>query len=229
MGTVALIHGAGSTAGYWSRVIPALERAGHRCVAPDLPAGSDDADFTTYADAVLDALDGGAADVVVGQSLGAYTAPIVAERCGARLIVLVAPMIPAPGETPGRWGAAVGSRQAQAEYAAAEGFDPAFDLMTTFFHDVPPGTVQEVMAEGEPAQSGAIMDRPFPLAAWPAITTRVVAGRNDRLFPLALTRRLARERLGVEVDEVDSGHLPAFAQPDQLASLLLEQIDRALD
>lgn len=47
MATIALIHGAGSDAAYWSRVIPALERAGHRCVAPDLPCGSDDADFTT--------------------------------------------------------------------------------------------------------------------------------------------------------------------------------------
>ena len=229
MATIALIHGAGSNAAYWSRVVPALERAGHRCVAPDLPCGSDDADFTTYADAVLDALAGDPADVVVGQSLGAYTAPVVAQRCASRLIVLVAPMIPAPGETPGEWGAAVGSRQAQAEYAAAAGFDPAFDLMTTFFHDVPPETVQEVMAEGEPAQSGAIMDRPFPLTAWPAITTRVIAGRDDRLFPLVLTRRLARERLGVEVDEIATGHLPAFARPDQLAHMLLNQIGRVVD
>jgi hypothetical protein len=33
-------------------------------------------------------------------------------------------------------------------------------------------------------------------------------------------RRLARGRLGVEPDEIDSGHLPALARPDELAELL---------
>ena len=37
--------------------------------------------------------------VVVAQSFGGYVAPIVAERIGARLIVLVAGMVPSPGES----------------------------------------------------------------------------------------------------------------------------------
>jgi hypothetical protein len=48
----------------------------------------------------------------------------------------------------------------------------------------------------------------------------VIAGRNDRLFPLEFMRRLSRERLGVEPDEIDTGHLPALAGPDELAELL---------
>jgi pimeloyl-ACP methyl ester carboxylesterase len=48
----------------------------------------------------------------------------------------------------------------------------------------------------------------------------VIAGRRDRLFPLPLVQRLARERLGVEPDVVDTGHLPALARADEVADLL---------
>jgi pimeloyl-ACP methyl ester carboxylesterase len=48
----------------------------------------------------------------------------------------------------------------------------------------------------------------------------VLAGRHDRLFPLAFMTRLARERLGVAPDVIDSGHLPALSRPDELAQRL---------
>jgi pimeloyl-ACP methyl ester carboxylesterase len=51
----------------------------------------------------------------------------------------------------------------------------------------------------------------------------VLAGRDDRLFPLAFQRRLARERLGLEgVAEIDGGHLPMLARPRELAERLVE-------
>ena len=34
-------------------------------------------------------------------------------------------------------------------------------------------------------------------------------------------RRLSRERLGVEPDVIDTGHLPALARPDDLADRLV--------
>jgi pimeloyl-ACP methyl ester carboxylesterase len=49
----------------------------------------------------------------------------------------------------------------------------------------------------------------------------VLAGRLDRLFPLPFMRRLARERLGVEPDVIDTGHLPALARPDELAQWIV--------
>jgi pimeloyl-ACP methyl ester carboxylesterase len=48
----------------------------------------------------------------------------------------------------------------------------------------------------------------------------VLAGRHDRLFPLEFMRRLARERLGIEADVIDSGHLPAVSRPDELVRRL---------
>ena len=85
--TFLLIPGAGGRASYWHLVVPILRTAGHTVVAPDLPAADGDAGLDAYLDAVLFALDGeGGADdlVVVGQSLGAFTAPVVAARRGRR-------------------------------------------------------------------------------------------------------------------------------------------------
>ena len=50
--------------------------------------------------------------------------------------------------------------------------------------------------------------------------TVVLAARNDRLFPFEPMRRLARERIGVEADAIDTGHTPALARPEELAERL---------
>ena len=64
------------------------------------------------------------------------------------------------------------------------------------------------------------LDEPWPLAAWPDAPTRVLAGRHDRMFPLDFQRRVARERLGIELDEIDGGHMVAMSNPVALADRL---------
>src|SRR5512143_884299 len=99
MSTFALIHGAGDAGWYWHLVEAELRSGGHDTVAPDLPIEDDTAGLARYADVVVEAI-GRRRDVaVVGQSFGGYVAPLVADRVGARLIVLVAGMVPKPGET----------------------------------------------------------------------------------------------------------------------------------
>jgi hypothetical protein len=50
----------------------------------------------------------------------------------------------------------------------------------------------------------------------------VIAPRDDRLFPLAFQQRVARERLGLEVEEMPGGHLPMLARPRELANSLVQ-------
>jgi hypothetical protein len=40
------------------------------------------------------------------------------------------------------------------------------------------------------------------------------------MFPLDFQRRVARERLGLEVDEIDGGHMVAMSHPRELADRL---------
>src|ERR1700730_1002864 len=89
-----LIPGAGGSAGYWHLVDAELRRRGHDVVAVDLPAEDDTAGLPEYTDAVVDAIGDRTNLVLVAQSMGAFTAPLVSERVPVSLLVLVNAMIP---------------------------------------------------------------------------------------------------------------------------------------
>src|SRR5439155_24362542 len=103
MSTYVLIHGAGSDAWYWHLVAPRLQALGHEVVAVDLPCDDDSAGFEQYADVVVKAAASRHDIVLVAQSLGGFTAPLVCDRLDVRLLVLVAAMVPRPGESAGEW------------------------------------------------------------------------------------------------------------------------------
>ena len=223
--TIILVPGAGGDAFYWHRVVPLLRDAGHEAVAGALPAGEDGAGLAEYADAIVAAIGDRDEVVLVAQSMGAYSAPLAAVRGGVSRIVLVAPMIPAPGEPAGDFWKASGQDDAQRAFAIAEGRDPdaPFDLHEMFLHDVPADVAERLLAHGEGGDEGASWDDPWPLDAWPDVPTTVIAGARDRLFPLEYMRGLARERLGLdEVAVIDSGHLPALSRPADLVRLLVD-------
>jgi pimeloyl-ACP methyl ester carboxylesterase len=224
--TFVLIHGASSNAWSFSRLAPLLTASGHTVVAPDLPISDETAGFAEYTDAVVRAIGTRPPVVLVGASMGAYTAALVAGRVPTALLVLLTPMIPAPGEPIGTWFATSGQHAAVLAYAAELGLDPAeldptVDPRSAFFHDLPAALVAEMEAAGPPMQAGGIFGAPYPLERWPEVPTRVVAGRDDRMFPLPFVRRLASERLGVEADVVPGGHLAALGHPQEVATTLL--------
>lgn len=222
MATYVLIHGASSTGWDWHRVVPLLTERGHEAIAPDLPVADAGAGFEEYADAVVEAIGDRKDLIVVAHSLGGFTAPLVCERIPVGLLVLVSAMVPTPGETAGEWWAATGFEQARREADIRDGRDPdrEFDVHDVFFHDVPPEVVEAALARGEAGQSGTSFERPYPLKAWPDVPTRFLLGRQDRFFPAHFQRRVVRERLGFEPDEMDSGHLPALAHPVELVDRL---------
>ncbi|HEX3087424.1 MAG TPA: alpha/beta fold hydrolase, partial [Ilumatobacteraceae bacterium] len=100
MATFVLIHGAGDVGWYWHLVEAELRARGHDAIAPDLPCDDDSAGLPEYANTVVDAIGDRQHLVVVGQSLAGFTAPIVCTRVAVDLLVLLAPMIPAPGDSP---------------------------------------------------------------------------------------------------------------------------------
>ena len=64
------------------------------------------------------------------------------------------------------------------------------------------------------------MEQPFPLAAWPDTPTRILIGRDDRLFPAEFQLRVARERLGITGDLVPGGHMAGLSHPREVADQL---------
>jgi pimeloyl-ACP methyl ester carboxylesterase len=222
MSTFVLLPGAGSDHHYWRDVIPPLAEAGHEALAVDLPWADETAGLQAYADHVAAAIGDRDDVVLVAQSLAAFVAPLVCERVPVTALVLVCPMIPAAGESPATWWRATGQGAARRANETREGRDPdaPFDLDTVFFHDVVPERVAEIMAHGAAEPSERVFVDRLEHVRWPGVPTRVIAGARDRLFPLAFQQRLARERLGVEPEVIDSSHVPAFSRPDELAALL---------
>jgi pimeloyl-ACP methyl ester carboxylesterase len=211
MATFALIHGGGDVGWYWHLVARALRADGHDVVAPDLPCDDDTATLWDYAGTVIDAIGDHRDDlVVVGQSYGGFTAPLVADRCDARDLVFVAGMIPVPGEAPAEWWERTG-------YRAAVTTDD--DPFVTYFHDVPRPLAEEAMSRGR-GESTAAYEAPWPLAALPDVRTRFVLCTEDRFFPPAFMRAVVAERLAIEPDEIAAGHCVALSRPNELAAIL---------
>jgi pimeloyl-ACP methyl ester carboxylesterase len=222
MATFVLIPGAGGSAWYFRRLVPILTERGHRAIAVDLPAADPTAGLAEYTDTVLTAIGAHRDDadlVVLGHSLGGFTASLVAAKISPTLLVLTNPMVPRPGETAGDWWADTGQAQARIDKAIQDGRDPEFDLAEYFFHDVPADLAQEALATPLP-QSDAIFATPWPLPAWPDVPTMVIQGRDDRFFPLEFQRSVVTERLGLPVDELPGGHLIALSYPVELADQL---------
>ncbi len=93
MATYVLIHGAGDVGWYWHLVEAELRERGHDVVAPDLPCDDDSAGLSEYADTVVDAIGDRSNLIVVAQSLGGFTAPLVCDRAAD---------LQAPSRTPER-------------------------------------------------------------------------------------------------------------------------------
>jgi pimeloyl-ACP methyl ester carboxylesterase len=212
MATFVLIHGAGSDSWYWHLVVPELQQRGHDVVAVDLPCDDDSAGLAEYTDAVVDAIGDKTDLVLVAQSLGGFTAPLVCDRVAVDLMVLVAAMVPRPGETGGEW-------WVNTRHAEARGADASDDPADMFLHDVPDDVIAASVAHLR-VQSGTPFEKPWPRDAWPDVPTRFLLCRDDRFFPADFQRRVVGERLGIVPDEMDGGHLPALSRPQELAARL---------
>jgi len=218
--TFVLIPGAGGAAWYWHRVVPLLTVAGHEAIAVDLPGEDPAAGLPEYASRVLRIVEQRDDVALVAQSLGAFTAPLVAARAPLHSLTIVNGMIPTPGETPGEWWTNTGSLDARAEAARRGGYSPEFDLVTYFLHDVPSEVIREGATHQRP-EADAVFGSPCEFESWPSIPIRVLTGADDRFFPLEFQRRVALDRLGLEVDVLPGGHLIALARPEAVAGYLL--------
>ena len=147
--------------------------------------------------------------VVVGQSLGGFVAPLVAERRPVELLVLLNAMVPRPGETD--WWAATG-------HPVQTG--PDLDPVEVFLHDVP----DAVASRGRRSRQSAGADTDARAAAARALARRpdaLRAGAPATASSLPTgSARVVRDRLGIEPDEMDGGHCVALSRPRELVALL---------
>lgn len=233
MTTFVLIPGAACDSWHWHLLAAELRARGREVVSVDLPCDDDAAGLDEYADAVVAAVAGRGRLTLVAHSFAGFTAPLVCARVPVDLLVLLAAMVPLPGEAPVDWWAATrhpdeqvrrAGRAAQKAEADTAGKPvpesavpgPAAD---PFFQDLPPELAAEAAVRWR-RQSETPASRPWPLEAWPAVATRFLLCRQDRLFPAPFLRTVVTERLGAAPDEMEGGHFPMLSRPAELADRL---------
>jgi len=194
MALFLLVPGAGGMAWYWHRVVPLLGSAGHQAIVVDLPGDDRDAGLAAYADIVIRAIAERSDAILVAQSLAGFAAPLVCVRAPVRMLVFVNAMIPKPGETADEWWNATRATEAREKAAARHGYAKEFDVTTYFLHDVP-HSVLRTAPEQLREEADTIFGEPCRFKHWPDIPIHVLAGRDDRFFPIEFQRRVARESL----------------------------------
>lgn len=205
--TYVLIPGAGCTPWHWHLLTAELQGRGQEVIAADLPCDDESAGLSAYVDAVVNAVGQRTDLVVVAHSLGGFTAPTVCERLPVELLVLVAAMVPQPGES-------------ASEYWDNTSYDWNGDEdVDTFFDDLPAELAAEARRQLRD-QAGRPMGDPAQFERWPDVPTRAVIGTDDLLFPPDYLRKLTTDRLGFAPDELPGGHFPMLGHPGKLTDLL---------
>lgn len=229
MTTFALVHGAWGSGWHWAEVPGRLRALGHEVVAPDLPCEDPDATFDDYAEVVLDALGAIRGDdvVVVGFSLGGYTAAGVAARRPVREVVYLAAMLPEPNLSVNDQFARRDRMLLPHYMAGVAGPDDRglshwvdFEVYwRTSCQDCEERIARERF-ERSRGQSTRPYREPWPPGPLPAVPVRYVLCAQDRLMDNSFWRPAVRRGLGVEPVELPGGHSPMASRPAELVQLL---------
>jgi pimeloyl-ACP methyl ester carboxylesterase len=223
--TFALVHGAWHGAWCWERLVEPLRKRGHAVVAVDLPCEDPEAGLAKYAEATATALGHLREEVVlVGHSLNGLVLPLVASRRPVRGIVYLAAFVPLPGkrmvdqfaDLPDPILLLEGGRETD-----ELGRSRWADLDTTarlLYPDLAPRDAEWAFSRLRP-QSPAPQRERFPTQL-PAVPSASVVCSDDRAVNPAWSRRIARERMGVEPLELSAGHFPMIAAPEALTEVL---------
>jgi pimeloyl-ACP methyl ester carboxylesterase len=235
MSDVLLLHAGIADRRMWAPQVEALEAAGHRPLAPDLPGFGDAAlepgtiDYVGFA---ASRLDGPAA--VVGCSFG------------GRIALELAAVLPEVVERLVLIGAGLGSWEwsdaAQAGFAEEEEALERSDLAAAAAQQARMWLAPDASAdvrELTEAMTIRSYEQQLPMedqvkTVWPEISaqtalgeilapTLVVVGTEDVDDIKTMAARLAEEIPGARLETIDgAGHLPSLERPDELNRLLLD-------
>ena len=232
---VLLLHAGIADRRMWEPQAAALEAAGHRVLAPDLPGFGDAAlepptvDYVAFAAGLLDT-----PGAVVGCSFGGRVA---LELAGARPELVERLALIAPGLAATEW-----SEETKAGFAEEEALIEQGDLAGAGEQQarmwLGPDASDDVR-ELTAAMTVRSYEQQLPFegevrAVWPKpsaetraaeidIPTLLVVGDADRPELLPLTTRLAAEIPDARLETIaGAGHLPSLERPDELNRLLLD-------
>jgi pimeloyl-ACP methyl ester carboxylesterase len=227
MTTFALLHGGSHGGWCWERVVPLLQRDGHRTVSPDLHFDDPSRGARDAAQLVVDALADADDDVVVvGHSFGGMVVPLVAAARPVRRMVFLGAMVPMPGMTYVDYLATADGAGAITMPMDRLGYDelgravvPPEVAREVFYPDCPAEDFEAAVARLVP-NAATLFTEPATLDRWPDVPSTYIRMTEDLTVGGEWAERVARKRLGADLVELPGSHSPFYSRPAELAEIL---------
>ena len=226
--TFVLVHGAWHGAWCWDRLVPEMERRGHKVIALELPSDDPSATFSTYADVVVRAMEvEPAGAVLVAHSMAGLSVPIAASRLPVRALVFMCGLIAAPGRSlvdqfqdqPDMLVAGYGSGLSEPDDERRRQWLDFEAARITLYGDCDDAVARAAFDRLRPQAEDTYFE-PCPLVGLPDIEYAYIMGSEDRLVNPEWSREAAATRLGVQPIELPGGHSPFLARQGALAEIL---------
>ncbi|XDA97205.1 alpha/beta fold hydrolase [Sulfitobacter sp. LCG007] len=234
MADVLLVHGACHGGWCWRDTIPALQARGHRPRAIDLPGhGADrtpvaEVTLDAYADAVLAASTPDT--VVIGHSMGGYAITAAAQKDPSRFgqLIYLCAYVPVPGKSLAEM-RRMAPRQPLLPAVRLAGDGRSFTVDPSlapgiFYQDCPPEALAYALARLCPqavAPTAAALDS---IDRALTVPRHYIRCRQDGTIPYEFQCEMTADWPESQVEDMDCGHSPFFADPDGLA----RRIDAAI-
>lgn len=215
---IVLVHGAWADGSSWGKVIPILEKDGHRVVAVQLPLHSLADDVATVKRA-LEML--GGPTILVGHSYGGFVITNAAhDNPNVRALVYIAAFAPDEGESAGNF-FDITKLPKDLLIIDSGGFayiNPAF-FPQSFAQDVELAEAKVMSVVQKPISISILVEKSGP-PAWKQLRSWYQVSENDRIIPPDVERNFAK-RMNATTISLDSNHASLVSQADKIAELIL--------
>src|SRR5208283_4605498 len=101
MSLFCLVHGSTQNASGWARLVPELQRRGHRSICVNLPTDEPEASGARYAQVIAETVGNSTeAPIVVTHSVSGVFLPLLPAYCSVSRMVFLAAFVPQIGKSP---------------------------------------------------------------------------------------------------------------------------------
>jgi len=215
---IILVHGAWADASSWSKVIPILQKAGHRVIAVQLPEHSLADDVATVKRAI--GLVGGPT-ILVGHS---YAGEVITNAAynnpNVKGLVYVAAFAPNNGQSLGNF-VDVTKLPKDLLIIDSGGFayiNPVI-FAGAFAQDVNPAEADIMAAVQKPLSISIFAEKSGP-PAWKQLPTWYQVSENDHMIPPDIERMFAKQMNATTIS-LPSSHASLVSHPNEIAQLIL--------
>jgi len=216
---IVLVHGLWADGSSWSKVIPTLQKAGHRVIAVQLAAHSLADDVATVKRAI-DLV--GGPTILVAHSFGGFVITQAAyNNPNVTGLVYVSAFAPDEGES-------------AVNFVPVESLPPGLLVVDSggfaylnpemfpqaFAQDVNRTEAEILAAVQKPAHQSLFTEKSGP-PAWKQLPTWFVVSENDRIIPPDAERMFA-QRMNATTISLNSSHASLVSHPNEVAQLILD-------